>query len=109
LVFLSESFFAGAGFSGIIKIVFGGFQVSGGTLPNPPAHGKKSFYHMSNKSAESNLKRDLRRFLKKFPVMLQFDKYRRFTGLMIFKPPTEPGHGHWRTARSAVRKPAQQE
>lgn len=27
-----------------------------------------------------------RRFLKKFPVMLQFDKRRRFTGLMIFKP-----------------------
>ena len=27
-----------------------------------------------------------RRFLKKFPVMLQFDKHRRFTGLVIFKP-----------------------
>ena len=27
-----------------------------------------------------------RKFLKKFPVMLQFDKRRRFTGLVIFKP-----------------------
>jgi hypothetical protein len=27
-----------------------------------------------------------RKLLKKFPVMLQFDKHRRFTGLMIFKP-----------------------
>ncbi len=27
-----------------------------------------------------------RKFLKKFPVMLQFDQRRRFTGLMIFKP-----------------------
>jgi hypothetical protein len=28
----------------------------------------------------------LRKLLKKFPVMLQFDKRRRFTGLVIFKP-----------------------
>jgi hypothetical protein len=27
-----------------------------------------------------------RKFLKKFPVMLQFDKRRCFTGLVIFKP-----------------------
>jgi hypothetical protein len=27
-----------------------------------------------------------RKFLKKFPVMLEFDKRRRFTGLVIFKP-----------------------
>lgn len=27
-----------------------------------------------------------RKFLKKFPVMLQFDQRRRFTGLVIFKP-----------------------
>lgn len=27
-----------------------------------------------------------RKFLKKFPVMLEFDKCRRFTGLVIFKP-----------------------
>jgi len=27
-----------------------------------------------------------RNLLKKFPVMLQFDKSRRFTGLVIFKP-----------------------
>jgi hypothetical protein len=27
-----------------------------------------------------------RKLLKKFPVMLQFDKHRRFTGLIIFKP-----------------------
>jgi len=27
-----------------------------------------------------------RKFLKNFPVMLQFDKRRRFTGLVIFKP-----------------------
>ena len=27
-----------------------------------------------------------RKLLKKFPVMLQFDKRRRFTGLLIFKP-----------------------
>ena len=27
-----------------------------------------------------------RKFLKNFPVMLQFDKSRRFTGLVIFKP-----------------------
>ena len=27
-----------------------------------------------------------RKFLKEFPVMLQFDKKRRFTGLVIFKP-----------------------
>jgi hypothetical protein len=27
-----------------------------------------------------------RKLLKKFPVMLQFDKRRRFTGLVIFKP-----------------------
>ena len=27
-----------------------------------------------------------RKFLKKFPVMLEFDRRRRFTGLMIFKP-----------------------
>ena len=27
-----------------------------------------------------------RKFLKKFPVMLQFDTHRRFTGLVIFKP-----------------------
>jgi hypothetical protein len=27
-----------------------------------------------------------RKFLKKFPVMLQFDRHRRFTGLVIFKP-----------------------
>ena len=29
-----------------------------------------------------------RKFLKKFPVMLEFDKHRRFTGLTIFKPDT---------------------
>jgi hypothetical protein len=34
-----------------------------------------------------------RKLLKKFPVMLQFDKYRRFTGLVIFKPQTELTHG----------------
>ena len=27
-----------------------------------------------------------RKLLKHFPVMLQFDKRRRFTGLVIFKP-----------------------
>jgi hypothetical protein len=27
-----------------------------------------------------------RKFLKEFPVMLQFDQRRRFTGLVIFKP-----------------------
>jgi len=27
-----------------------------------------------------------RKLLKNFPVMLQFDKRRRFTGLVIFKP-----------------------
>lgn len=27
-----------------------------------------------------------RKFLKKFPVMLEFDQHRRFTGLVIFKP-----------------------
>jgi len=30
-----------------------------------------------------------RKLLKNFPVMLQFDKRRRFTGLVIFKPNTE--------------------
>jgi hypothetical protein len=33
-----------------------------------------------------------RKFLKSFPVMLQFDKYRRFTGVVIFKPQAEPMH-----------------
>jgi hypothetical protein len=27
-----------------------------------------------------------RKLLKHFPVMLQFDKRRRFTGLVVFKP-----------------------
>lgn len=30
-----------------------------------------------------------RKFLKKFPVVLQFDKRRRFTGLVIFKPKSD--------------------
>jgi len=30
-----------------------------------------------------------RKLLKNFPVMLQFDKRRRFTGLVIFKPNPE--------------------
>lgn len=30
-----------------------------------------------------------RKFLKTFPVMLQFDQRRRFTGLLIFKPGDE--------------------
>lgn len=34
-----------------------------------------------------------RNLLKKFPVMLQFDKHRRFTGLVIFKPQTQVTHG----------------
>jgi hypothetical protein len=34
-----------------------------------------------------------RKLLKKFPVMLQFDKHRRFTGLVIFKPQTQLTHG----------------
>ncbi|MGA2174373.1 MAG: hypothetical protein ABSH38_05240 [Verrucomicrobiota bacterium] len=48
MVFLSESFFVGAGFSGIIKIVFGGFQVSDRTLPNPPARGKEKEFDPGN-------------------------------------------------------------
>ena len=36
-----------------------------------------------------------RKFLKKFPVMLQFDKRRRFTGLLVFKPDT--GRKHHKT------------
>jgi hypothetical protein len=31
-----------------------------------------------------------RQFLKKFPVMLQFDQRRQFTGLVIFKPGDDP-------------------
>jgi hypothetical protein len=31
-----------------------------------------------------------RKFLKKFPVMLEFDQRRRFTGLLIFKPEPTP-------------------
>ena len=31
-----------------------------------------------------------RKRLKNFPVMLQFDKRRRFTGLVVFKPNPEP-------------------
>jgi len=34
-----------------------------------------------------------RKLLKKFPVMLQFDKHRRFTGLVIFKPLAKLTHG----------------
>jgi hypothetical protein len=34
-----------------------------------------------------------RRLLKRFPVMLQFDKRRRFTGLVIFKPADEGKRG----------------
>ena len=33
-----------------------------------------------------------RKLLKNFPVMLQFDKRRRFTGLVIFKPQNRPSH-----------------
>jgi hypothetical protein len=41
--------------------------------------------------------------------MLQFDKYRRFTGLLIFKPQTELGaKGHRRTATNGLRKPEHQ-
>lgn len=31
-----------------------------------------------------------RKFLQRFPIMLQFDKQRHFTGLMIFKPTRKP-------------------
>ena len=34
-----------------------------------------------------------RKLLKHFPVMLQFDKRRRFTGLVIFKPQNRFSHG----------------
>src|ERR1035437_4141359 len=37
-----------------------------------------------------------RKLLKKFPVMLQFDKRRRFTGLAIFKPQNKLARGRQR-------------
>jgi len=39
----------------------------------------------------------------------KFDKQRRFTWLLIFKPQIKPGHGHGRTAPNTVRKQAKQE
>jgi hypothetical protein len=38
-----------------------------------------------------------RKLLRHFPVMLQFDKRRRFTGLAIFKPQNKFSRGRQRT------------
>ena len=46
-----------------------------------------------------------RKFLKKFPVMLQFDQRRRFTGLIIFRPDREALDG--RRSGSAGRRTSQ--
>jgi hypothetical protein len=37
-----------------------------------------------------------RKLLRRFPVMLQFDKRRRFTGLAIFKPENKLARGRRR-------------